>query len=74
MKRILVGLSVVVGTLVMGLTNASASVYCDVDPTVPVGTPLTYAIAPTISLGTLAVHPYLYGTRKTTTFGVGLSL
>jgi hypothetical protein len=74
MKRILVGLSVVVGTLVMGLTNASASVYCDVDPTVPVGTPLTYSIAPTISLGTLAVHPYLYGTRTTTTFGVVLGL
>jgi hypothetical protein len=74
MKRILVGLSVVVGTLVMGLTNASAAVYCDVDPTVPVGTPLTFSIVPTVSVGSLSVHAYVYGTQKTSTFGGGLGL
>ena len=74
MKRIFAGLSVVVGALVMGLTNASAAVYCDVDPTVPVGTPLTYSIAPTVSVGTLVVKPYIYGTSKTTTFGASLGL
>ena len=73
MKRILVGLSVVVGTLVMGLTNASAAVYCDVDPTIPVGT-LTYRLTPTVKVGSLSVHVYVYGTPRTTTFGASLGL
>jgi hypothetical protein len=67
MKRILVGLSVVVGTLVMGLTNASAGEICSDDPVLPVGTPLTYSITVAVPGTTTVV--YAYGTRKTTTFG-----
>jgi hypothetical protein len=73
MKRIFLGLSVVVGTLLMGLTSASAAVYCDVDPTIPVGT-LTYRLTPTVKVGSLTVHAYVYGTPRTTTFGAGLGL
>jgi hypothetical protein len=58
----------------MGLTNASAAVYCDVDPTIPIGTPLTYSLTPTVSVGTLTVHAYLYGASRFTTFGAGLGL
>jgi hypothetical protein len=67
MKRILLGLSVVVGTLVMGLTNASAGTICSDDPVLPVGTPLTYSL--TVSIPRTTTIVYAYGTRKTTTFG-----
>jgi hypothetical protein len=67
MKRIFLGLSVVVGTLVMGLTNASASTICSDDPVLPIGTPLHYSITVKVPLTTTVV--YAYGTPKTTTFG-----
>jgi hypothetical protein len=67
MKRILVGLSVVVGTLVMGLTNASAGTICSDDPVLPIGAPLTYSITVKVPGTTTVV--YAYGARKTTTFG-----
>jgi hypothetical protein len=67
MKRILLGLSVVVGTLVMGLTNASASTICSDDPTLAVGTPVTYTLKVSLLGGGTVV--YAGGTSKTTTFG-----
>ena len=67
MKRIFVGLAVVVGTLVMGLTNASAATICSDDPVLPIGLPLTYSI--TLSVPGTTTIVYAYGTRKTTTFG-----
>jgi hypothetical protein len=67
MKRIFLGLSVVVGTLLMGLTNASAATICSDDPVLPIGTPLHYSITVKVPGTTTVV--YAYGTRKTTTFG-----
>lgn len=67
MKRIFLGLSVVVGTLLMGLTSASAAEICSDDPVLPVGTPLTYSITVKVPGTTTVV--YAYGTPKTTTFG-----
>jgi hypothetical protein len=67
MKRILLGLSVVVGTLVMGLTNASAAEICSDDPTLGVGTPVTYSLNVSLLGGGTVV--YASGTSKTTTFG-----
>jgi hypothetical protein len=67
MKRIFVGLTVVVGTLAMGLTNASAGTICSDDPVLPIGTPLTFNITVKVPGTTTVV--YAYGARKTTTFG-----
>jgi hypothetical protein len=67
MKRIFLGLSVVGGTLVMGLTNASAGTICSDDPELPVGTPVTYSV--TVAVGGTPTVVYAYGTPKTTTFG-----
>ncbi|HLQ15498.1 MAG TPA: hypothetical protein VK256_06545 [Candidatus Eisenbacteria bacterium] len=67
MKRIFLGLSVAVGTLLMGLTNASAGTFCSDDPVLPVGTPLTYSITVKVPGTTTVV--YAYGAPKTTTFG-----
>jgi hypothetical protein len=67
MKRILVGLGVVVGTLVMGATSAGAAEFCSDDPTLPVGTPVTYSVVVAVP-GTSTVV-YAFGTRSTTTFG-----
>jgi hypothetical protein len=70
MKRILAALALAVGMLAMGITSASASTYCSIDPTIGVGTPLHYSL----NVSLLGTHVYLYGTSKTTTFGgvVGL--
>jgi hypothetical protein len=67
MKRILLGLSVAVGTLVMGLTNASAGTICSDDPVLGLGTPITYTAVISVPGTTTVV--YAYGTPKTTTFG-----
>jgi hypothetical protein len=72
MKRIFLGLTVVVGTLAMGLTNASAATFCSDDPVLPVGTPLTYSI--TITVPRTPTIVYAYGTRKTTTFGFAIGI
>jgi hypothetical protein len=65
MKRILAALALAVGMLAMGITSASASTYCSIDPTIGVGTPLHYSL----NVSLLGTDVYLYGTSKTTTFG-----
>ena len=70
MKRILLGLSFVVGALVVGLTNASASTFCSDDPTLGVGTPVTYSLSVSLVGGGTVV--YASGTSGTTTFGFAI--
>jgi hypothetical protein len=65
MKRILLSLAFAVGMFVAGVTNASASTLCTVDPTLGVGTPLHYSLVVTVN----GTHLYVYGTSGTTTFG-----
>ena len=67
MKRILLGLSVVLGTLVVGLTSASAAEICSDDPTLGIGTPVTYSLNVSLLGGGTVV--YAGGTSGTTTFG-----
>jgi len=74
MKRILLGLALSVGMLVIGVTNASASSYCSLDPTLGIGTPLTYSTNLTLSTSSTSTTVYASGTSSTTTFGGGLGL
>ena len=70
MKRILAALALAFGMVAMGVTSASASTLCTIDPTLRIGTPLHYSI----NLSVLGTHVYVIGTSHTTTFGgvVGL--
>ena len=74
MKRILLGLALSVGMLAIGVTNASASSYCSLDPTLGIGTPLTYSTNLTLSTSSTSTTVYASGTSSTTTFGGGLGL
>jgi len=65
MKRIFLSLALAVGMLLMGVTSASASSLCTVDPTLGVGTPLNYSVS--VSLN--GTNVYASGTSTTTTFG-----
>lgn len=65
MKRVLVGLCLAVGMLLMGVVSASASTVCSIDPTYKVGTPINYSLDASV----LGTHVYASGTSKTTTFG-----
>ncbi len=69
MKRIFLGLALSVGMLVMGVVNASAASYCDIDPTVGVGAPVHTSLnVSTSALGT-STNVYASNTSSTTTFG-----
>jgi hypothetical protein len=70
MKRILAALALAVGMLAMGITSASASTLCTIDPTIRVGTPLHYSL----NVSLLGTHVYASGTSTTTTFGGVLGL
>lgn len=74
MKRIFLGLVMCFGMLAMGVTNASAARYCNVDPTVGVGLPVRYSIDVKTNAAGTSTHLYASGTYRTTTFGgvVGL--
>jgi hypothetical protein len=74
MKRLLSSVVLAGGMMLLGIVNASASGYCSLDPTINIGTPLTYSI--TLSIKTPLVSPdlYLSGTKKTTTFAAGLGI
>jgi len=65
MKRILAALALAVGMLAMGITSASASSLCSIDPTIGIGTPLHYSL----DLRVLGTHVYASGTSHSTTFG-----
>jgi hypothetical protein len=74
MKRILSSLVLAGGLVLMGITTASAQVYCGLDPTIKLGLPVTYSIHLKVSTGLVSPDLYLYGTKRTTTFGGGLGI
>jgi hypothetical protein len=69
-KRVLMGFALAVGMLLIGVTNASASTWCTLDPTIGVGTPVRFNLSVTI----LGTHIYAYGDSHSTTFGGVLGL
>ena len=68
MRRILLALALAAGWLIVGVTNASASTYCSLDPTLKVGLPVSYSL----KVNLLGSAVYASGTRSTTTFGGGV--
>jgi hypothetical protein len=74
MKRVVSSVVLAGGFLLLGIVNASASGYCSLDPTLNVGTPLTYSITVNVSTSLLSTNVYVYGTKKTTTFGGGVGI
>jgi hypothetical protein len=74
MKRLVSSVVLAGGFLLMGIVNASASGYCSLDPTLNLGTPLTYSLNVNLSLKVVSVDVYASGTKKTTTFGGGLGI
>jgi hypothetical protein len=74
MRRIFVAVGVCAGMLVVGVVNVSAGGYCSLDPTLGVGTPITYSTNLTLSTGSTSTTVYASGTSGTTTFGGGLGL
>jgi hypothetical protein len=74
MKRLVSSVVLAGGMMLLGIVNASASGYCSLDPTINVGTPLTYSLTVHISTGILSPDLYLSGTKKTTTFAAGVGI
>jgi hypothetical protein len=74
MKRIFLGFALSIGMLVMGVTNASASSYCSVDPTVPIGLPVHLSLTISTSLLGISTHTYVHNNSTSTTFGSILGL
>ena len=71
MRRILVAAALAFGMLLMGAVSASASTLCTIDPTLKVGTPISYSTNLSLSGGTTV---YASGTSSTTTFGGAVGL
>ena len=74
MKRLLLGFALSVGMLVMGVTNASASSYCSLDPTVGIGLPVHLNVTISTSLLGISTNTYLHNNSTSTTFGSVLGL
>ena len=74
MKRLLLGFALSVGMLVMGVTNASASSYCSLDPTVGIGLPVHLKLTVSTSLLGTSSYTYVYNNSTSTTFGSVLGL
>jgi hypothetical protein len=74
MKRLLSSVVLAGGMLLLGIVNASASGYCSIDPTINVGTPLTYSLNVSVKTGLVSPDVYASGTSKTTTFGGGIGI
>jgi len=69
--RVVVLLAVAIGSLMAGVTNASAGTYCSLDPTVGVGVPvLKYSL----KVNVLGSNVYASSTGTSTTFGGGVLL
>ena len=69
MKRVLVVLSLAVASLAAGVTDASASTYCSLDPTLHVGVPL---IKYSLNVRVLGSSVYANSNGSSTTFGGGV--
>lgn len=74
MRRILSSVVVAGGLVCLGITNASASVFCSLDPTLKVGLPVNYSLDVTVATKLVSADLYASGTRHTTTFGGGLGI
>jgi hypothetical protein len=74
MKRILSSLVLAGGLMFLGVTSASASIYCTDDPTLKLGLPVKYSINLTLSSPLVSANVYASGTYRTTTFGFGLGI
>ncbi len=71
MRRMLLALALAAGWLIVGVTNASASTYCSLDPTLNVGVP---GVSYSLNVKLLGSTVYVSGTKSTTTFGGGVLL
>ena len=69
MKRLFSVVVLAGGLMFMGITNASAAMWCADDPTLNLGTPLHYNLNVTLSTGVSYTNVYASGTSSTTTFG-----
>ena len=74
MKRIFLGFALSVGMLVMGVTTASASSYCSIDPTVGIGLPVHLSVTISTSLLGTSSYTYVDNNSTSTTFGSILGL
>lgn len=59
MKRLLLVLGMTVGLLVQGITTADAGFWCQDDPLIGIGLPITYSVTPTISADLLGQSLYI---------------
>ncbi|HEX3507367.1 MAG TPA: hypothetical protein VHW94_03150 [Candidatus Dormibacteraeota bacterium] len=57
------------GLMLMGVTNASAAMWCADDPTLAIGTPLHFNLNVTLTTPLTSTNVYASGTSSTTTFG-----
>ena len=74
MKRIFLGFALSIGMLIMGVTNASASSYCSIDPTVGIGLPVHTSLTISTSLLGISTNTYVHNNSTSTTFGSVLGL
>jgi hypothetical protein len=69
MKRLVSVMVLAGGLLLMGVTNASAAMWCADDPTLKIGTPLHFNLNVTLTTSLTSTNVYASGTSSTTTFG-----
>jgi hypothetical protein len=69
MKRVLSAVFLVGGLMFLGVGNASAAMWCADDPTLKIGTPLSFSLNVTLSTPLTSTNVYASGTSSTTTFG-----
>jgi hypothetical protein len=69
MKRLVSVVVLAGGLVLMGVTNASAAMWCADDPTLGIGLPIHYSLNVTLSTKVTYTNVYASGTKSTTTFG-----
>ena len=74
MRRIVFGAALCAGLLFSGITNASAAIYCSVDPTYNIGLPVSYSLNLSVKSSLLTTDVYVSGTKSTTTYGGGIGV
>jgi hypothetical protein len=74
MKRLVSSVVLAGGMMLLGIVNASASGYCSLDPTLNVGTPLTFSLSVHLKTGIISPDLYLSGNHQTTTFAAGFGI
>jgi hypothetical protein len=69
MKRLVSVMALAGGLMLMGVTNASAAMWCADDPTLAIGTPLHFNLNVTLTTPLTSTNVYASGASSTTTFG-----